>query len=132
MDSAVTRGRERRATRRWKNVDDHDVISTRVRPGHYAHLLDVSAGGALIETAFRLLPGAPVEIRLATRRLQYLVVRGEVLRCTVVRLRPVIYRGAIRFDREVATFADAGEYALPLPKAAQPTRSREGTTHGLE
>lgn len=132
MDSAVTRGRERRAARRRKSVDDHDVISTRIRPGHDAHLLDVSAGGALIETAFRLLPGAAVEIRLATRRLQHIVVRGEVMRCTVVRLRPIIYRGAIRFDREVATFADAGEYALPVPKAVQSTGSREGTTHGLE
>lgn len=132
MDSAVTRKRERRAARRRSNVDDHDVISARIRPGHYAHLLDVSTGGALIETAFRLLPGAAVEIRLATRRLQHIVVRGEVLRCTVVRLRPVIYRGAIHFDREVATFADAGEYSLPLPKAVDPAGSREGTTHGLE
>ena len=93
--------------RRRQGVSDHGIVSARVWPGCDALLLDVSAGGALIETSSRLLPGAQIELHFATpdRRM---AVRGDVVRCAVVRIRisGVCYRGAIVFDRLLAWFVD--------------------------
>ena len=70
-------------------------------------LIDVSAGGALIETNHRLLPGTSVELQVETGT-DRANVRGQVLRCAVVRVRPtwVCYRGAIAFDRHLPWFVD--------------------------
>jgi len=88
-------------------VDDHKIVSASVRPGHRARLIDVSAGGALIETSQRLLPGTSVELQVQTGT-DRATVRGHVLRCAVVRLRPtwVCYRGAIAFDRHLPWFVE--------------------------
>jgi hypothetical protein len=105
---------DRRQTHRHQQVEEHGIVSTRVKPGHHAKLVDVSAGGALIETSHRLLPGASVELHMETesRRTS---VRGRVLRCAVVRVRPasVCYRGAIGFDRHLPWFVDTSEYQVP-------------------
>jgi hypothetical protein len=63
-------------------------------------VIDVSAGGVLIETSHRLPPGMPLEIHLE-RNTGVSTVRGRVLRCGVVRLTAslVCYRGAIGFDQ---------------------------------
>jgi PilZ domain len=98
---------ERRQALRRHDTDDHGIVSTRVRPGHRAKLIDVSAGGALIETTHRLLPGASVELHVETRSHRT-NVRGRVLRCAIVLVRPswVCYRGAIVFDRQLPWLAD--------------------------
>lgn len=116
-------GDDRRGDRRWTRVEEHGVLSTRIAPSHPARLVDVSAGGALVDTTARLLPGAAVEVRLATHRHR-ICVRGEVVRCAVARLDPVVYRGAVRFDRRLRMFGDgrASEHELP---------AREETTHGI-
>ena len=108
-------GAERRSGRRRDAFDEHRIVSACVRPGHPARLIDVSAGGALIETSHRLLPGASVELQvdMGTNRTN---VRGRVVRCAVVRLRPtwVCYRGAIAFDRHLPWIVDQrGEAATP-------------------
>ena len=99
-------GADRRQARRLLQSDDHGIVSARVRPGHRAKLIDVSAGGALIETSHRLLPGAAVELHVETRSHRT-NVRGRVLRCAVVIVRPswVCYRGAIGFDRQLPWLA---------------------------
>jgi hypothetical protein len=93
---------ERRKSRRHQDVDKHGIVAARVRPGHRARLIDVSAGGALIETNHRLLPGTAVELHVE-RETEHTRVRGRVLRCAVVRVRPtwVCYRGAIGFERHL-------------------------------
>jgi PilZ domain-containing protein len=93
--------------RRYEGVDQHRIIATRIRPGHLARIVDVSAGGALIETMYRLLPGTSVELHVETQT-RHTRVRGEVLRSSVVKLRAdsVCYRGAIRFDRHLPWFVD--------------------------
>jgi hypothetical protein len=93
---------DRRATRRLHRLEDHGIVSTRVRPGHGAHLLDVSVAGALIETSHRLLPGTCVELHLDTESA-HTKIRGRVLRCAVVHVRAssVCYRGAIAFERDL-------------------------------
>ena len=98
---------DRRGMRRLEAFEEHRIVSACVRPGHRARLIDVSAGGALIETSHRLLPGAPVELQVETGT-DRARIRGQVLRCAVVRLRPtwVCYRGAIVFDRHLPWFVD--------------------------
>jgi hypothetical protein len=63
-------------------------------------VVDVSAGGVLVETSHRLPPGMPLEIHLE-RKTGISTVRGRVLRCGVARLTAgaVCYRGAIEFDQ---------------------------------
>ena len=70
-------------------------------------LINISAGGALIDTTHRLLPGSSVEL-LVERNHYRASVRGRVLRCAVVRVRPsaVCYRGAIGFDRCLPWFVE--------------------------
>ncbi|HJZ78096.1 MAG TPA: PilZ domain-containing protein [Vicinamibacterales bacterium] len=98
---------DRRTAKRLRRIEEHGVVAARVRPGHRAHLVDVSAAGALIETSYRLLPGASVELHLETDST-HTRIRGRVLRCAVVRVRPsfVHYRGAIAFDRSLPWFVD--------------------------
>ena len=103
---------DRRRTPRRSRLEDHGIVSARVRPGREASVVDVSAGGALVETQHRLLPGTAVELHLETPH-QRATVRGRVLRCAVARLRSssVCYRGAISFDRHLPWFvADGAGY----------------------
>jgi hypothetical protein len=83
-------------------------LKTRIRPGHVASIVDVSAGGALIETARRLLPGSTIELQL-DREHDHVAVRGTIARCAVSRLHPAIvwYRGAIVFDSVLPGFPSA-------------------------
>jgi PilZ domain len=97
---------ERRRAPRRRGVSEHGIESARVRRGVYVAIVDVSAGGVLVETPHRLLPGMPLEIHLE-RNKRISTVRGRVLRCAVVRLSAslVCYRGAIGFDRHLSWFA---------------------------
>jgi len=98
---------DRRGERRLEAVEEHRSVSACVRPGHRARLIDVSAGGALNEPRLRLLPGTYVQMQVETGR-ERAHIRGQVLRCAVVRLRPtwVCYRGAIAFDRHLPWFVE--------------------------
>ena len=97
---------ERRGSERHSS-GGHEPVRARIRPGHVAALIDVSIGGALIETSRRLIPGAFVEICMETesRRAS---LRGRVLRCAVVSVRPsaVHYRAAIQFDSYLPWFVE--------------------------
>jgi PilZ domain-containing protein len=136
MDSVMSdTTSDRRRARRHARVEEHGIVAARVRPGHAAALIDVSADGALIETTRRLLPGASVELLLDTREVSA-AVRGRVVRCTVSRVRSssVCYRGAISFDRSLPWFVDddRGGYDVPSGdnRSALPTRA-EVTRHVL-
>jgi hypothetical protein len=117
---------DRRQTTRHRQIEVHGVVATRVEPGNHARLIDVSAGGALIETSHRLLPGAAVELHMESKT-QRAAVRGRVLRCAVVRVRPtfVCYRGAISFDRHLPWFVDASGCPVPSvdSRPAEPMRA---------
>jgi hypothetical protein len=108
------RGSERRRALRHQQVDEQGAVSVRIKPGHAARLIDVSTGGALVETNCRLLPGREVELHMETPTRRA-AVRGRVLRCEVVRLRAssISYRGAIAFDRSLPWFADEPGYHVP-------------------
>jgi hypothetical protein len=94
---------ERRLYQR-RSAAEHRIISARVRPGHWAAIIDVSEGGALVETARGLRPGAPVDLQFGTSQRQT-YVRGWVVRCAVsdVRSSAVVYRAAIAFEYPIPT-----------------------------
>jgi hypothetical protein len=100
---------ERRcASRRWR-IEEHGIVTARIRPGHDAAVVDVSEHGVLIETPHRLLPGASVELMMETSTNKA-AVRGRVLRSVVscVRASSVSYRGAIGFERPLGWYGDHG------------------------
>ena len=120
----MTGSEERRQNPRHARPEDHRIVAARVRPGYEVLVVNVSAGGVLIESSCRLLPGTSVELHLKQDALsepgreppQAETVRGRVLRCMVCQLRSnsVCYRGAIAFDRYLPWFvADAAGYEVP-------------------
>ena len=78
---------------------EHGIETAHVRRGVHIDIIDVSAGGVLVETRQRLLPGMPLDVHFERHR-RTSTVRGRVLRCVVVRLTAsdVCYRSAIAFD----------------------------------
>ena len=75
----------------------------RLRSGLEAAVIDLSPGGALVETATRLRPGIKTALQLKTRDGE-LRASGGVARAWVSAVRGdrgVIYRGALRFDRSI-------------------------------
>ena len=94
---------ERRATPRVSPLRGSGLDRARVRLGRTAHVVDLSAGGALIETDWRLLPGTRVELQFGQPAAQ-LSVAGRILRCHValVDRDRIRYRGALAFERRLS------------------------------
>jgi hypothetical protein len=90
---------ERRRDARFR----HPLIAgTRalLRPGYVVTLIDLSAGGALIEGPKPLRPGSRVHLQLITERRAF-GIAAHVMRCAVASLDArlgVQYRGALKFD----------------------------------
>lgn len=124
-------GSDRRRAERRHTLEEHGIVRARVRMGHDVALVDVSAGGALVESAHRLLPGAPIELYLATSG-GTVSIRGCVVRCVVARLRAagVWYHGAIRFDRDLSWLNDhdSAGYAVPAAETCGSSHGREDAT----
>lgn len=118
---------------RRRSLGEHGIVSARIRPGSDATVIDVSAGGALIETPHRLLPGAMVELQLAAGD-ERTAIRGRVVRCAVAWLGAagVRYRGAIAFDRSLPWLAGANGYAVPTAETRQRRHGREDATHRVQ
>ncbi len=74
----------------------------RLRPGRSAYVVDLSSGGALIQTDWRLLPGVRVEMQIG-EPVALLRVTGRILRCHVALLarERITYRGALKFEHQV-------------------------------
>jgi hypothetical protein len=110
---------DRRGAKRSRTPSEHGVVLARVRPGHAASVVDISAHGALIETAHRLLPGSFVDLHLESSR-ERAVIRGRVLRCSVASVLAtcIWYQGAVHFDRSLSWLTDAkwNEYLVLLPE----------------
>lgn len=102
--------RERRATPRVSMLEGTRMEHARLRPGRIAHIVDLSAGGALIETDWRLLPGTRVELRLGEAPASF-TVEAQIVRCEVALLsrERIQYRGALAFERRLS----CGELATP-------------------
>jgi len=102
-----------------------------LRPGYAVSLVDLSAGGALIEGPRPLRPGARVHLQLLTgnRRLG---ISAHVLRCSVASLDSrsgVQYRGALRFDHRCDALWEPAThegYFVPGIPASDDEREGEG------
>ena len=94
--------RERRASSRVLALTMEGMERARLRPGRTADIVDLSAGGALIETDWRLLPGMRVEMQVGDP-VPLFRVSARILRChvAVVGRTRIRYRGALMFDKQL-------------------------------
>jgi hypothetical protein len=131
METNVITIPERRRASRIRSA--HGILAARVRSGRAVAIVDVSAGGALVDTATRLLPGAPVDVHLE-RAHDNASCRGQVTRCAIVRLKAAVvhYRAAIAFDKPLLWFQSeqSDGYLIPArkpssdhPRGVDPTHS---------
>ena len=73
-----------------------------LRPGLAVRIINIGPFGALVESAARLRPGRHAQLQLVvagTDRKQ--TVPGRVERCHVIGLEPLVFHGAISFERGV-------------------------------
>jgi PilZ domain len=104
MDLAVA---DRRVERRLPGAAMGMVHAT-LRPGCPVQVVDISEGGAQVETERPLRPGMRVHVRMIGEDWA-LAVPALVLRCHVWTLRPgagVTYRGALRFEERCSLAAE--------------------------
>ena len=94
-------GRDRRAHARLTLVELHSPISARLKYGESVRLVDVSTGGALLETARMLRPDTDLVLEILDSRTRDVTqVVSRILRSQVAALRDgVTYRGACAFKR---------------------------------
>lgn len=121
MDHEVT---DRRIDARFRPVTH---TQANLRPGCTVALVDISAGGALVQAVRPLRPGARVHLQVTTPERRY-AIAAHVLRCMVWSLDPlkgVIYRGALRFEERV-DWCWAGTSGHGLPGKQRPEGSRFG------
>lgn len=77
--------------------------TARLRLGTDVRVVDIGPRGVLIESPIRLHIGLPVEIVFTvTETQERLQMAGRVRRCHVASLSPLMYRGALEFDRELS------------------------------
>src|SRR6185503_19030145 len=92
-------GAERRAHRRLTVSELSWLNHARIKYGPDVSLIDLSVGGAQIETtSYPPQPGSTVVIELAAGERTW-PVPARVLRCHIASLAPATYRGAVAFKR---------------------------------
>jgi len=90
---------ERRTTPRTSAPGSPGLDRVRLHPGRIAHIVDLSTGGALLETDWRVLPGMRVEVRIGDPTTLFKVT-GRILRCHVAKIdrERLRYRCAVAFE----------------------------------
>jgi len=98
----------RRLHRRLTLAEVPFVTKVRIKYGPAVKLIDLSPGGAQIETInFRLQPGSTVVVEMSSREGD-LSIPAQVLRCQLASLLPEpVYRGSLIFKRPL-DFKDLG------------------------
>jgi hypothetical protein len=92
--------KDRRSDPRVEWASD-EITRATLRPGCTVHIVDVSAGGALLQTERPLRPGARVHFQIVTK-LRVFSLAAKVLRCEVWMLdslQGIVYRGALQFEQ---------------------------------
>jgi Family of unknown function (DUF6982) len=126
QQAVSNRGAERRAHRRLTVSELSWLNHARIKYGPDVSLIDLSVGGAQIETtSYPPQPGSTVVIELAAGERTW-PVPARVLRCHVASLAPhgAIYRGALAFKRpfdfeEIAGVVQHGLDVNPVPEYAR-------------
>ncbi len=126
MDGAVGPGPspDRRRAIRKNRAELSWLCGLRLRPGLDVALVNLSAGGALVETPTRLRPGGRTVLRLTGAAGSW-TVSGCVLRSWVAAIEPehgVVYRGALVFDEalDLSAAGDAGPASHRDPSRETP------------
>jgi hypothetical protein len=107
-----------------------EITRATLRPGCRVHVVDLSAGGALVQGERPLRPGAHVHFQIVTR-LRRLALTAKVLRCEVWMLdssHGVTYRGALQFEERCDLVWEAETHLESLVPVTRGTDARaEGT-----
>lgn len=98
MASVLTAVDRRRAAR-WPPGHWGFGAPAVLRPGLAVAVVELSAGGALVESAAPVRPGATTELGLDGVDGRRRAVRAHVVRCWVTALDPLRYRCAVRFEQ---------------------------------
>ena len=120
MDESLT---DRRADARFPPSAREPTRAT-LRPGCSVMLVNLSAGGALLQAARPFRPGARVHLQLVTTQ-NTTVLAANVLRCVVWSLDQVAsatYRGAVKFEQRCESVLET-----EASTAAERGRRRERT-----
>jgi hypothetical protein len=94
-----------------------DITQATLRPGCVVHVVDLGPGGALVQGARPLRPGARLHFHLVVRHQPFALI-ARVLRCAVWALDSragVMYRGALQFEHRLELREDAILFGLPIP-----------------
>jgi hypothetical protein len=113
---------ERRSDTRFPPPAKEATRAT-LRPGCTVRLINLSAGGALLEARRPLRPGARVHLQVATTRRTTLLA-GQVVRCAVWALdgdAGATYRGAVKFEQRCDSVYET-DMEVAAPRG--PRRSR--------
>jgi hypothetical protein len=82
------------------------ITRATLRPGCAVRVVNLSAGGALVQADQPIRPGARVHVQIVTTVRAFALV-ARVLRCAVWTLDPhdgATYRGALQFEDRCETF----------------------------
>ncbi len=96
---------ERRRHARVKPVECSPPARVRLRPGREGQLVNLSRGGACVDTSSRLLPGTPIDVQLLASGWQW-TGEARVVRCLVAALpreEKVRYRAGLQFATPIDT-----------------------------
>lgn len=116
LDVSVEPGENRRVHERLKATDLHWLRGARIKYGADIRILDISAGGVLLETSSQLARDANVVVELLGPESPILVP-SRVLRCRMASLGEILkYQGACAFKRSL-TIPELTA-SVPRPAAA--------------
>jgi hypothetical protein len=87
---------------RWTPGPTEALSRVRLRAGRELAVINVSAGGALVEGVARLLPGTHVDVHVTAAQGRVLI-RARVVRCAVWTMTAdvVAYRGGLAFNAPI-------------------------------
>ena len=98
---AAATGADRRAYERVAITDLPWVKGARLKYGAPLSLIDLSVGGAQVESAVTLRPGSTIVVQIHGEDKD-IALASQVLRCHIAAIEPVAtYRGALAFKRAV-------------------------------
>jgi hypothetical protein len=97
--------RDRRSDPRY-GWSSEDISHATLRPGCIVRVIDLSAGGALVQANRPLRPGARLHFQLVLRQRTFGLI-ARVLRCDVWALdspEGITYRGGLQFEERCELF----------------------------
>jgi len=101
LDAEKTR-HDRRAHTRHRDRELHWIRQARLSAGHSVAIVDLSAGGALVDSPVPLRPDSILTLEIEGRGVNH-TIPFRVVRCQVGALKPgrTIYRGACEFTSRI-------------------------------